>query len=65
MSTKAIDSLVSENNANSETGDHVTHELIAIRAYEIFQSRGAIDGADMDDWLQAEKEVLQRRSQPR
>ena len=28
---------------------------IARRAYEIYESRGRIDGADLDDWLQAEK----------
>ena len=61
MSTKAIDSFSSESNATTQTADDTSHELIAIRAYEIFQSRGAVDGADIDDWLQAEKEVLQRR----
>lgn len=29
---------------------------VARRAYEIFESRGRIDGADLDDWLQAELE---------
>ena len=29
---------------------------VARRAYEIFESRGRIDGADVDDWLQAEFE---------
>jgi Protein of unknown function (DUF2934) len=29
---------------------------VARRAYEIFESRGRIDGADVDDWLQAELE---------
>jgi hypothetical protein len=30
---------------------------LARRAYEIFESRGRIDGADVDDWLQAELEL--------
>lgn len=30
---------------------------IAQRAYEIYESRGRIEGADVDDWLQAEREV--------
>lgn len=30
---------------------------IAARAYEIFLSRGASDGHDLDDWLQAEREL--------
>jgi len=29
---------------------------VAHRAYEIYESRGRIDGADLDDWLQAELE---------
>jgi hypothetical protein len=34
-----------------------TDEQIARRAYEIYQARGANDGADLDDWLQAEREL--------
>jgi hypothetical protein len=30
---------------------------IAARAYEIFLSRGASDGHELDDWLQAEREL--------
>jgi HSP20 family molecular chaperone IbpA len=35
-----------------------TREDIAQRAYEIYQSRGGGHGADRDDWLQAEGELL-------
>ena len=34
-----------------------TLEQIAERAYEIYQSRGGTDGQDMEDWLQAEREL--------
>jgi hypothetical protein len=30
---------------------------VAFRAYEIYVSRGRIDGAHLDDWLQAEFEL--------
>jgi hypothetical protein len=30
---------------------------VARRAYEIYEARGATDGADLDDWLQAEREL--------
>ena len=30
---------------------------IARRAYEIYESRGATGGTDLDDWLQAEREL--------
>ncbi len=36
------------------------HETIARRAYELFQSRGMSHGRDMDDWLAAERELMQR-----
>jgi len=33
-------------------------EAIACRAYELFLARGAQHGRDLDDWLQAERELL-------
>jgi hypothetical protein len=35
-------------------------EQIALRAYEIYQARGGTDGSDLDDWLQAERELQSR-----
>ncbi len=32
-------------------------ELIARRAYEIYEERGKYDGEDISDWLRAEAEV--------
>jgi hypothetical protein len=34
------------------------HELIARRAYAIYEGRGHIPGHDVEDWLQAESEVV-------
>lgn len=34
-------------------------EDIARRAYEIYMNRGGTHGRDMDDWLQAERQVLE------
>jgi hypothetical protein len=34
---------------------------VARRAYEIFLSRGSDHGRDFEDWLQAEREVSERR----
>lgn len=36
---------------------HPTAEQIAIRAHEIFVQRGGGFGHDLDDWLQAEREL--------
>jgi len=38
-------------------------EEIRRRAYEIYLERGGIPGNDLDDWLQAERE-LDRAAQP-
>jgi hypothetical protein len=32
-------------------------EAVAKRAYEIYLRRGGNDGADLDDWLEAEREL--------
>lgn len=35
-------------------------DVIRTRAYEYFEQRGYQHGADFDDWLRAEREVLDR-----
>ncbi len=35
---------------------------IAERAYFRFQARGAVDGFHLEDWLQAERELLEERA---
>jgi hypothetical protein len=40
-------------------------ETIAARAYELYQARGGTHGADMDDWLQAERELRRERQEQR
>ena len=34
------------------------HRLIARRAYQLFSARGFTEGHDLEDWLQAESEIL-------
>jgi len=36
---------------------------IAARAYELYRLRGGQDGADLDDWLTAEKELRANRTE--
>jgi hypothetical protein len=38
----------------------VTDEEIRQRAYEIYLDRGAAPGFELDDWLQAERELRSR-----
>lgn len=35
----------------------ISEREIAVRAYEIFLKRGASHGHDLDDWLQAQREL--------
>ena len=41
--------------------DSPSNQEIARRAYEIYLSRGGAPGADVDDWLQAERELTTAR----
>jgi hypothetical protein len=37
----------------------VSVEEIAVRAYELYEARGRTDGAQVDDWLRAEQQLLE------
>lgn len=37
-----------------------SHDEIATRAYEMYLTRGASPGRDLDDWLEAERELQAR-----
>jgi hypothetical protein len=39
-------------------------ERIRRRAYELYVERGNQSGSELDDWAQAEDEVLQAQEQP-
>jgi Protein of unknown function (DUF2934) len=41
-----------------------SHEKIRLRAYEIYLERGGLPGNELDDWLQAERE-LERAAPPK
>jgi hypothetical protein len=40
-----------------------TPEEISLEAYQIYMGRGAHEGGDLDDWLEAERRCQNRRSQ--
>jgi hypothetical protein len=50
--------------AASQTTESIRElqEQIRCRAYELYEERGRQDGHGMDDWLQAEAEVTQRKA---
>ncbi len=48
--------------AKSEQGSlELTEELIQQRAYYFYEKRGCEDGHDLDDWLQAEAEIVGKK----
>ena len=51
-----------ENPATSDMGSQEsTEEIIRMRAYYLFEQRGGRHGNDLDDWLQAEAEVMEKK----
>jgi len=52
-------SIVDEQSASATTAP--THDDIARRAYQLWQSRGGQHGSDADDWRRAEEELRHGR----
>lgn len=45
--------------AKPEKGSlELTEELIRVRAYQFYEERGCEGGHDLEDWLQAETEIV-------
>ena len=54
-----------KNKLHSKTpAQHPTHDEVARRAFAIFLERGGVHGHNVEDWLQAERELarLYRKS---
>jgi hypothetical protein len=61
MSPKVMrDENIEDGTTSAEIENPAPQEEIRRRAYEIYLERGEQPGCDLDDWLQAERE-LQRR----
>jgi hypothetical protein len=46
--------------ASPEPQAKPTHEQIAARAHALYEASGCLPGHDLENWLQAETELLQR-----
>lgn len=58
--------VLNQNQAANE--GHTRVELAAAvrcRAYELYEKRGRADGHTLEDWVQAEDEILRRERTPR
>jgi hypothetical protein len=51
--------------ASDVGSQELTEDLIRLRAYQIFEQRGFEHGYDLDDWLQAEAEVIGKKPSSR
>jgi DUF2934 family protein len=60
MKTKSKSRESRSENAKFPTG---VEERIRQRAYELYLQRGRVDGFALDDWLQAEGEIVGTRKQ--
>ena len=43
---------------------HPPREEIELRAYQIYIERGGAHGEEMEDWLQAERELVEKYGKP-
>jgi hypothetical protein len=55
MATKTTESPAAENTGRGRRD--ASDEEVAIRAHEIFMNRGGEHGRDLDDWMQAKREL--------
>ena len=39
----------------------LTREDVALRAFDLYQRRGAQEGRDVEDWIEAERQLLEER----
>jgi hypothetical protein len=53
--------MLRSNRAEKPIKNGPTEEEIRQRAFEIHIERGGIHGCDLEDWLQAERELQQQR----
>lgn len=60
--------MVNENPTLAEetelTDAEILHQLIALRAFLIYEARGCVDGFHEQDWLQAESEIIAEITEP-
>ena len=57
--TKSIKLVIPEDQPSVAAENHraITKDDVAQRAYELFLARGRVDGHDVEDWLEAERQL--------
>jgi len=62
--SKPIEKPSPENEPQTAEG-HPTREEVELRAHQIYVARGDAHGQDVEDWLQAEHELLEKYGKTR
>jgi len=57
--TKNIKLVITEHQPSVAAENHraISKDDIALRAHEMFLARGRVDGHDVEDWLEAERQL--------
>jgi hypothetical protein len=61
LQSSTVDAAPDMSSLNADSSDDPTYDEIAEAAYQRYLQRGAADGRDFDDWLEAERELKARR----
>ena len=58
--TKGLKLVIPESQPSVVAENHpaITTGVVAQRAYELFLAKGRIDGHDVEDWLEAERQLV-------
>jgi hypothetical protein len=51
--------------SKAKTSDFALYERITLRAYELYEQRGRQAGHELEDWLQAEREIRSTAEMPK
>ena len=57
--------LVNRTTSRAPAQPDITHEQIAMKAYELFQQDGGLHGRHVDHWLRAESELREIAQPPK
>ena len=59
VQTSTKQALAAVKQTETSSPKNITREQIALRAYQIYEERGGHPGSDVDDWLEAERQLNQ------
>ena len=64
MAARPVEKADQEHGGEVALLTHPTHDDVALRAYDLYRSRGSAHGDDIADWLEAERQLATENSRP-